>query len=168
MPNRLTHLLSRVVWGIAALIVFVAVRNQISRPRESMQDERLEQEAVVPVEIGATAGDEGDLFARYAPHPDFIEPAALKSILDDPSVMLVDIRTPGEWNRGRIEGAVHIPMQQIQQRPDMIPQDRHVVLYCRTASRTRHSLRALRNAGHPSVRHLRGGILAWRDPLVTE
>ena len=156
-------------WIAAGFVLIVLIR-AIFRPATSD----------VPQEAGASGSgtdayasselpaNASDLLDRYAPDADFIEPAALQAIREHPSVFQVDIRTPREWQAGRIPGAVLIPLQELGQRLHEIPRDRHVILYCRTASRTRQGLRILRNAGFSSVRHLRGGILAWTGPVETE
>jgi rhodanese-related sulfurtransferase len=42
-----------------------------------------------------------------------------------------------------------------------IPFDRPVVIYCRVGSRSEEASRILIEAGHPDVRSLEGGVLAW-------
>ncbi len=168
MKTSLRRTFAGIGW-IAVGLVLVILIPAINRPARILNHgNAMDQEAgtVVPEASGPMA-DDADLLARYAPDPDFIDQAALKTIKEHPSVLLVDIRTPWEWEGGRIPGAVLIPLQELRERLDEIPRDRHVILYCRTANRTRQGLRILRNAGYPSVRHLRGGIHAWDGPIET-
>ncbi|HEX2025952.1 MAG TPA: rhodanese-like domain-containing protein, partial [Actinomycetota bacterium] len=52
-------------------------------------------------------------------------------------VQFLDVREPFEWNEGRIEGAVHIPLQQVLDgRTEGLDPERPVVIYCRTANRS--------------------------------
>ena len=85
--------------------------------------------------------------------------------------VLVDIRDPWEWDAGNLadKGAVHIPLAELLDRTDELPEDRPIVLYCRTGNRTADALERLSGSGL-SVRHLRDGLAAWArevDPSIT-
>jgi phage shock protein E len=75
--------------------------------------------------------------------------------------LLVDVRTPQEFNSGYIEGAVNIPLQELAQRADEIPTDQPVVLYCRSGNRSSNAARMLSNAGYEQVYDL-GGVIDWQ------
>lgn len=157
------------IGGIAAgllpvMLILVTIGSGCIAERENMKGP---EASLSGNEASGSLAEDADLLDRHAPDGDFINQAAFKTIKDHPSVFLVDIRTPGEWAAGRISGAVLIPLPELRQRLDEIPQDRHVILYCQTASRTRMGLRIMRNAGYPSVRHLRGGFRAWDGPIET-
>jgi phage shock protein E len=68
----------------------------------------------------------------------------------------VDVRTPAEWQAGRIEGAIHIPHTQLAERWAELEahRDDDIVLYCRTGRRSGIAERILRDAG---FEHLRNG-----------
>lgn len=61
---------------------------------------------------------------------------------------LVDVRTPGEFGGGHIEGAVNIPVQVLADRMSEIPTDHKVVVYCRSGARSSHAARMLDQAGY--------------------
>lgn len=73
---------------------------------------------------------------------------------------LVDVRTPGEFAAGHIDGAVNIPVQDFSSRAREIPKDRPVVLYCASGMRSGAAARLLRGAGRTDVHNL-GGISRW-------
>jgi len=75
--------------------------------------------------------------------------------------LLVDVRTPQEFNSGHIEGAVNIPLQELAQRTSEIPQDEPVVVYCRSGNRSSTAARMLSNAGYDQVYDL-GGVIDWQ------
>lgn len=78
---------------------------------------------------------------------------------------LLDVREPGEWSLGHIDGSVHIPMGQLAERQAELPTDRLIIAVCRTGSRSGMVTRALANAGY-EVENLDGGLHAWtRDGL---
>jgi adenylyltransferase/sulfurtransferase len=85
-------------------------------------------------------------------------------------VVLIDVREPYEWSAGHIEGATHIPMNQVPQRLDEIPKDREVVMICRSGGRSAHvQEHLLQNAGYTRVKNLVGGMQGWArdvDPTI--
>jgi len=72
---------------------------------------------------------------------------------------LVDVRTPGEWQSGHIEGAVLIPIDELGGRLGEIPRDRTVVVYCASGARSAQAAAVLGAAGY-TVRDL-GSISRW-------
>lgn len=58
---------------------------------------------------------------------------------------LVDVRTAEEYEEGHIDGAINVPVDEIDQRMSAIPSDEPVVVYCgsgRRAARARATLEA--------------------------
>ncbi|MDQ6875653.1 MAG: adenylyltransferase/sulfurtransferase MoeZ [Actinomycetota bacterium] len=78
-------------------------------------------------------------------------------------VHLVDVREPAEWEIVRIPGAVLIPKDEIMSGRALagLPQDKPVVLYCKTGVRSAEALAALKSAGFRDARHVQGGVTAW-------
>ncbi len=76
--------------------------------------------------------------------------------------MLLDVRNDGEWAQGRIEGSVHIPMDQVVARLDEI-EDR-VVCICAVGARSARVAAYLNGQGREAV-NLDGGIYAWADEM---
>jgi rhodanese-related sulfurtransferase len=76
-------------------------------------------------------------------------------------VQLLDVREPVEWNEGRIEGAVHIPLQQVLDgRTEGLDPSRPVVIYCRTANRSEVARLMLEAKGF-QTHVMAGGSEAW-------
>lgn len=83
--------------------------------------------------------------------------------------VLLDVREQAEWDAGHIEGAVHIPMTELNTRQGEIPADRTIVCVCRSGQRSAMVTQALVGAGY-DAHNLEGGMLAWaesRHPIVT-
>ena len=75
--------------------------------------------------------------------------------------LLVDVRTPGEYRGGHIEGAVNIPLDQVQRRVNEFGErDKPVVVYCRSGARSGNALRILESQGFTHVYNL-GGMGNW-------
>jgi rhodanese-related sulfurtransferase len=84
-------------------------------------------------------------------------------------VQVVDVRWPNEWDAGRIDGALHIPQDELDDRLDEIDRGRPVVTVCRTGSRSGAAAAELRDEGF-AAENLDGGLEAWAGaglPLVT-
>jgi molybdopterin/thiamine biosynthesis adenylyltransferase/rhodanese-related sulfurtransferase len=88
----------------------------------------------------------------------------LKEMLDagkDP--YLVDVREPVEYEIVKIPGGVLIPKDRILSGEALaeLPQDRPLVLYCRTGVRSAEALAAVKAAGFRDAVHVQGGVTAW-------
>jgi adenylyltransferase/sulfurtransferase len=84
-------------------------------------------------------------------------------------VVLLDVREPYEWDVSRLEGAIHIPLQQLPQRLDEVPRDQEIVVYCRMGGRSAHAQHFMQSHGFTRVRNLVGGLIAWarqQDPTL--
>ena len=75
-------------------------------------------------------------------------------------VQVIDVRWPNEWEAGRIAGALHIPLDELEDRLDEIDPDRQVVTVCRTGERSARAAEQLRAEGL-QAENLDGGMLAW-------
>jgi len=67
------------------------------------------------------------------------------------SVTVVDVRTQDEWNRGHIEGALHIEWQDILNLSSDINKDEKIYLYCRSGNRSGKATKILEDAGYINV-----------------
>ena len=74
--------------------------------------------------------------------------------------LLVDVRTPGEFRGGHLDGAKNIPLQGLEGRLGEIGSGRKGVGYCHSGMRSRAAAGVLRRAGH-EVLDL-GPMTAWR------
>lgn len=74
---------------------------------------------------------------------------------------LLDVRTDREFRKGHIEGAMHIPVQELAERINEIEdKEKEIVLYCRTGRRSAQAATMLREAGFDKVYDL-GGMGNW-------
>ena len=93
---------------------------------------------------------------------------------DKPEALLLDVRTPEEWNDGHLEGASHADYwgdeQAFKAAMDAIPRDRPVLVYCAGGGRSGLTAKELIKAGHHEVYNLENGISGWiaeGHPVVT-
>lgn len=141
----------------------------MSRMNLNSQKTRLAVIAVVLVAVLATAiavlsGSSNNSDAETVSlSPGIIAPATYVSEFVDGGRdhFLLDVRTPEEFEEGHIAGAVNIPVQVLDQYLSLVPQDRDVVLYCRTGNRSQVAMEILNQAGYQNVFDIEGGTVAW-------
>ncbi|MBX7193005.1 MAG: rhodanese-like domain-containing protein [Sandaracinaceae bacterium] len=61
---------------------------------------------------------------------------------------LLDVRTPEEFGERHLDGAINIPVDQVEARMSEISRDHPVVVYCRSGARAMSAARILRRAGY--------------------
>ena len=74
---------------------------------------------------------------------------------------LLDVRTAGEYQQARLEGARLIPIDQLARRIAELPKDRPILVYCAVGSRSAQVVNYLARQGYPEIYNLSGGIYAW-------
>jgi rhodanese-related sulfurtransferase len=80
----------------------------------------------------------------------------------DPAVHVIDVRTPGEFETGHIEGSYNVPLDLLDEHiADLAALDHNVVLVCQSGARATTALEQLVAAGKSNLRLLEGGITAW-------
>jgi len=91
----------------------------------------------------------------------------LKELLDAGNVELIDVREPVEWDIVHIDGANLIPKDRILSGDALpeLPQNRKIVLHCKTGVRSAEALAALKSAGFADAAHLQGGVIAWANQV---
>jgi rhodanese-related sulfurtransferase len=82
---------------------------------------------------------------------------------------VLDVREPGEWLHGHIEGALHIPLGELTDRVGELPEAQTLVV-CKVGGRSAHAVAWLTQHGYDAV-NLDGGMLDWAAagrPMVSE
>lgn len=91
--------------------------------------------------------------------------AALQAGVQAGKVIVVDVRTPGEWKRGHIPGARHIPLSEVPKRASELPKDKDIVTYCAVGARSASAQRILQKLGFPRVFNF-GGLSDWKGKIA--
>ena len=95
-----------------------------------------------------------------------ISPDTLKTQLETEAPTIIDVRSPEEYAEGHVPGAVNIPMDELEQRLDEVPQDRPVVPYCNMyhpgSSRGERAAMLFQAHGY-EANTLEGGFPAWMN-----
>ncbi|MBQ9573339.1 MAG: rhodanese-like domain-containing protein [Acidaminococcaceae bacterium] len=117
--------------------------------------------ACTPNDKNATASGTNKAYTQIG------QDAAKDMILKDSSLIIVDVRTKGEYEGGHIPGAVLIPNESIKDRkPELLPDVNQVILvYCRSGNRSKQAAQKLANMGYKKVYEF-GGINTWNGKIV--
>ncbi|MDV7352616.1 adenylyltransferase/sulfurtransferase MoeZ [Rhodococcus oxybenzonivorans] len=94
----------------------------------------------------------------------------LRDLLDaGKDIQIVDVREPVEWDIVHLPGAVLIPKDRILSGEALaeLPQNKPIVLHCKTGVRSAEALAALKKAGFSDATHLQGGVIAWARQVDT-
>jgi rhodanese-related sulfurtransferase len=94
-----------------------------------------------------------------------IDARELKALLSNGSrsIVVLDVREQAEWDIFRIEGAIHVPANDLAQRIGEFDTSGTIVVYCLSGVRSRRAVDFMREAGFKHVRTLVGGIQAWMN-----
>jgi rhodanese-related sulfurtransferase len=86
-------------------------------------------------------------------------------LINSTNAMLVDLRETQEFTGGRLPGAVHIPLSQLDTRGSELARHvgRPVIAYCASGNRSRMAGKALARAGFKDIYNLQGGYRAWKE-----
>ncbi|WP_255467041.1 MULTISPECIES: adenylyltransferase/sulfurtransferase MoeZ [Aeromicrobium] len=81
--------------------------------------------------------------------------------------VLVDVREPNEYEINQIPGSVLIPKGEVLAGKafDRLPQDKQVVLHCKSGVRSAEALAVLKGAGYSDAVHVGGGVVAWVNQI---
>lgn len=138
--------MKKLVFALAALIAFSGAYAQVEATAAS---ERM-------AEVVKEAANEGWMQIS-------VEDAANYIFEIEP--VLVDVRTVDEFDDGHLEGAVHFPVQTIDEYLGDMPSDLDtpILIYCAAGTRGFWALAYVTSLGYTNVKNLRGGYNAWVD-----
>jgi rhodanese-related sulfurtransferase len=82
---------------------------------------------------------------------------------DNSDFIILDIRTPMEFNMGRIPKAINIDMysEDFADKLNALDKDKTYLIYCHTGSRSSYALNLLKQLGFKKIYHLARGIAEW-------
>lgn len=83
--------------------------------------------------------------------------------------VLLDVRTPEEYEEGHIEGAINIPLKSLSYDVENEIEDKETViyLYCRSGVRVITAGQILQDLGYENVYNM-GGIISWPYEIVRD
>ncbi|NUU23392.1 MAG: adenylyltransferase/sulfurtransferase MoeZ [Streptomycetaceae bacterium] len=100
-----------------------------------------------------------------------ITPRQLKEWMDaDENIHVIDVREPNEYEIVSIPGAVLVPKNEFLMGNALegLPQDKRIVLHCKTGVRSAEVLAVLKSAGFADAVHVGGGVIGWVNQIEPE
>lgn len=97
-----------------------------------------------------------------------LDPEEYQALLADSAEhVLIDVRTPGEYRKAHMEGAVNFSYLSLHYGSLVEPLDRGalIFLYCETCHRSPLAARRMKRMGFRRVVDLRGGHRKWRKTI---
>ena len=91
---------------------------------------------------------------------------AYEIFLDNEDYLFIDVRSEDEYKSSHIQGAIHIPVSEIENRLDEIPDDKALIVYCNGSGceRSGRAARILIENGFSNVYDMVGrGIFEWEE-----
>ena len=88
---------------------------------------------------------------------------AARALVTKQGAVLVDVRTPEEFARGHVDGALNVPVGELESTLATFPanKDQNVVVYCGSGRRSAKAAAILTKAGFTKVNDL-GGMSNWQ------
>ena len=88
-----------------------------------------------------------------------------QTLIANPNVQLLDVRTQEEFDEGHIAGAMLVDVNDstfVEKAVAVLDPQREVAVYCRSGRRSARAA-SLLTENHFKVTNLDGGVLAWQD-----
>lgn len=124
--------------------------------------------ALAVIAVGAFVFLSGSDDTKEGVVNEVISPAEYQNQFASREHVLVDVRTPAEYESGIIPDAININVEELASRVDELPKDQPIVVYCRSGNRSAVAADILAEAGFSEVYDL-GGIQTWQsqgNPVV--
>lgn len=91
-----------------------------------------------------------------------VSPTEGQQMVQDGAV-LVDVREPNEYDELHAEGALLLPLSELEARYAELPKDKPLLMICRSGARSARAGDFLLQNGYGDVTNLAGGTLAWNE-----
>jgi len=94
-----------------------------------------------------------------------------KMLSSNKDYFILDVRSKEEFDSGHIEGAYLIPVSELENRSQELPQDKPVIVYCMSGSRSTSAANILLEKGFKEIFNMTGGITEWQNkgfPVIVE
>ena len=106
------------------------------------------------------------IFDRKKPFIDLYSADFEREMKKNPGAVILDVRTPGEYNLGRIPGSINIDITRgdFESIVDSFDRDKTYFVYCRAGNRSIAACNILGSKGYRSY-NLVGGIYKWKGAI---
>ena len=87
---------------------------------------------------------------------------AKKMMKEEKNYVILDVRTKEEYAEGYIEGAINIPLDEIENTNKLKDKDQIIFVYCQSGRRSKEASSKLVNLGYTNVYDI-GGLNTWYE-----
>lgn len=92
--------------------------------------------------------------------------AGVKEFEATPGAVLLDVRSPQEYEYRHIPGSTNLPLQDLDQAEKRFPnKDTPLFVYCHSGARSSQAVRQLQRMGYTAAKNL-GGITSYQGKIV--
>lgn len=102
--------------------------------------------------------------AQTFPTIQIIDKDALTLAITNPTIQLIDVRTPKEYKEGFISQAQNIPIasrKKFKKRMNQLDKQKPIYLYCYSGVRSQRASRILKRLGFTTIYDYKGGWKEW-------
>jgi len=78
-------------------------------------------------------------------------------------VLILDVRTPSEYEQAHVEGSLLVPVQELGQKmAQLMPhKEKEILVICRSGNRSYTAASMLKEKGFEKAFNVQGGVTAW-------
>jgi rhodanese-related sulfurtransferase len=89
--------------------------------------------------------------------------AFMERMQGDPGAVVVDVRTPAEFQSGHLPGAINVELDRLEGLASTALPDRNarLLVYCRSGNRSSFAVNILEKQGYTRLVNMTGGIAQW-------
>ena len=88
-----------------------------------------------------------------------------KKLSKKENILLLDVRTEQEVFISKIEGSIHMPMNDVPLRMSELDKEKEIVVQCKSGKRSAKVCEFLMHNHFTNVKNLKGGIIAWSEEI---
>lgn len=95
-----------------------------------------------------------------------IQVSDLKTVLSQDragDAIILDVRSPGEYQSERIEGTSNIPLNEIERHVHNLSNYKHIYVHCASGARSQQACQKLDTLGLDNIVNVEGGLSAWKN-----
>jgi rhodanese-related sulfurtransferase len=144
--KKITFLILGIIIIVIVLILLISTLMKTNQKVEEVEDMANNEDIFANKEVKITVAQ------------------AREVIAENKDLLILDTRTQEEYNAGHIEGAILIPYNKIEINLDQLDgfEDKPILVYCRTGSRSAVAVDTLIENGFNKIYHMNQGFSRWK------
>ena len=93
-----------------------------------------------------------------------VSPKEFSEVIADPTIVILDVRTPQEFAEGHLANAINIDFQsgKFEQEIASLDKTKTYAVYCRSGNRSGQAVKVMAKAGFTNMYDMDGGIIDWQ------